>query len=174
MAERVTGAPPESVPPRVAVITVSTSRARDGGEDVSGDALAALVAELGGELVGRDLLADDRAAIEAALMQWADRGECDLLLTTGGTGFGPSDLTPEATEAVIERRAPGIAEALRAASAEHTRHWALSRATAGIRGATLIVNFPGNPKAVAETAPALLPLLPHAISLLRGTATAHE
>jgi molybdopterin adenylyltransferase len=170
----VTGAPPELAPPRVAVITISTSRAHAGGEDASGDALAALVAEMGGELGGRELLPDDRAAIEAALTRWADGGRCDLLLTTGGTGFAPSDLTPEATEAVIERRTPGIAEALRAASAEHTRYWALSRATAGIRGATLIVNFPGNPKAIAETAPALLPLLPHAISLLRGTATAHD
>jgi molybdopterin adenylyltransferase len=158
----------------VAVITISTSRAASGGEDASGDALAALVAEMGGELAGRELLTDDRGAIEATLRRWADGAECDLILTTGGTGFSPSDLTPEATEAVLERHAPGIAEALRAASAEHTRFWALSRATAGIRGATLIVNFPGNPKAIAETAPALLPLLPHAISLLRGAPTGHE
>jgi molybdenum cofactor synthesis domain-containing protein len=159
----------------VAVITVSSSRAAGGGgEDVSGDALVAFVEELEGELAGRELLADDCGAIEAALTRWSDEAECDLVLTTGGTVFAPSDLTPEATEAVIERRSPGIAEALRMASAEHTRHWALSRATAGIRGGTLIVNFPGNPKAIAETAPALLPLLPHAISLLRGAAATHD
>ena len=165
---------PSEQPPRAAVITVSSSRARDGGADESGDALVAFVEELGGELVGRELVADDRGEIEACLRRWADGGECDLVLTTGGTGFAAADVTPEATEAVLERRAPGISEAMRAASAEHTPHWMLSRAAAGIRGVTLIVNFPGNPKAIAETAGALLPALPHAISLLRGTPTAHR
>jgi molybdenum cofactor synthesis domain-containing protein len=159
---------------RVAVLTVSTSRAAEGGSDESGDALVAFAGELGGEVVDRRLVGDDRSEIEAALRQWADDGACDLVLTTGGTGFAATDVTPEATEAVVERRAPGIAEAMRAASAEHTHHWMLSRATAGIRGATLIVNFPGNPKAIAETAGALKPALPHAVSLLRGTPTAHR
>lgn len=170
----MTGRPSDSEPPRAAVLTVSSSRAAGGGSDESGDALALLVEEIGGRLVGRGLVGDDRGAIEAALRGWADGGECDLVLTTGGTGFAPSDVTPEATEAVVERPAPGIAEAMRRASAEHTRHWLLSRATAGIRGATLIVNFPGNPKAVAETAGALLPALPHAVSLLRGSPTSHR
>jgi molybdenum cofactor synthesis domain-containing protein len=165
---------PSSEPIRAAVLTVSTSRAAAGGADESGDALAGLVEELGGRLIGRELVADDREAIEAALREWADGERCDLVLTTGGTGFAASDVTPEATEAVIERRAPGVAEAMRAASAEHTPHWMLSRAVAGIRGATLIVNFPGNPKAIAETAGALRPALPHAISLLRGTPTTHR
>ena len=169
----MTGAP-SSEPPRAAVITVSTSRARDGGSDESGDALVALVSEMEGTLAGRDLVGDDRDAIEGCLRRWADGGACDLILTTGGTGFAASDVTPEATEAVIERRAPGIAEAMRTASAEHTRHWMLSRAVAGIRGSTLIVNFPGNPKAIAEIAGVLRPALPHAISLLRGTPTAHR
>jgi molybdopterin adenylyltransferase len=169
----MTGAP-SSEPLRAAVLTVSSSRARDGGGDESGDALAAWVSEIEATLAGRDLVGDDRAEIEGCLRRWADGGACDLILTTGGTGFAASDVTPEATEAVIERRAPGIAEAMRAASAEHTPHWMLSRATAGIRGATLIVNFPGNPKAIAETAGALRPVLPHAVSLLRGTPTAHR
>jgi len=169
----MTGAP-SSAPPRVAVLTVSTSRAEDGGSDESGDALVDFVADMEGMLVGRELVADDREEIEACLCRWADDGGCDLVLTTGGTGFAASDVTPEATEAVVERQAPGIAEAMRAASAEHTPHWMLSRATAGIRGATLIVNFPGNPKAIAETAEALLPALPHAVSLLRGAPTAHR
>jgi molybdopterin adenylyltransferase len=169
----MTGAP-SSEPLRAAVVTVSSSRARDGGSDESGDALVAFVSEIGGTLVGRELVRDDRGEIEGCLYRWADDGDCDLILTTGGTGFAASDVTPEATEAVIERRAPGIAEAMRAASAEHTHHWMLSRATAGIRGATLIVNFPGNPKAVAETAGALRPALPHAVSLLRGEPTAHR
>ncbi|HEX5526837.1 MAG TPA: MogA/MoaB family molybdenum cofactor biosynthesis protein [Solirubrobacterales bacterium] len=155
-------------------ITVSTSRAEGGGADESGEALVDFVGELEGMLVGRELLADDREEIEACLRRWADGGECDLILTTGGTGFAAADVTPEATEAVLERRAPGIAEAMRQASAEHTPHWMLSRAVAGIRGTTLIVNFPGNPKAIAETAGALLPALPHAVSLLRGTPTAHR
>ena len=165
---------PSSEPLRAVVLTVSTSRARDGGSDESGDALVALVSEMEGTLAGRDLVGDDRDAIEGCLRRWADGGACDLILTTGGTGFAASDVTPEATEAVIERRAPGIAEAMRTASAEHTRHWMLSRAVAGIRGSTLIVNFPGNPKAIAETAGALRPALPHAVSLLRGTPTAHR
>jgi molybdopterin adenylyltransferase len=169
----MTGAP-SSEPLRAAVVTVSSSRAREGGSDESGDALAAFLAEVGATLAGRELVADDREEIERCLRRWADGGDCDLVLTTGGTGFAASDVTPEATEAVIERRAPGIAEAMRAASAEHTHHWMLSRAIAGIRGATLIVNFPGSPKAIAETIGALRPALPHAVSLLRGAPTAHR
>jgi molybdopterin adenylyltransferase len=169
----MTGAP-SSEPLRAAVVTVSTSRAEGGGSDESGDALAAFVSEMDARLAGREVVADDQTLIEACLRRWADGGTCDLVLTTGGTGFAASDVTPEATEAVIERRAPGIAEAMRAASAEHTHHWMLSRATAGIRGATLIVNFPGNPKAIAETTGALRPALPHAVSLLRGAPTEHR
>src|SRR3954463_5164070 len=165
---------PSSEPLRAAVVTVSSSRARDGGSDESGDALVAFVAEMEGTLAGRDLIADDREEIERCLRRWADGGACDLILTPGGTGFAASDVTPEATEAVIERRAPGIAEAMRAASAKYTHHWMLSRAIAGIRGSTLIVNFPGNPKAIVETADALRPALPHAVSLLRGAPTAHR
>ena len=176
----MTGAPTASDPIRAAVITVSTSRAEgeagpgSGGPDESGEALAALVEEMEGTVAGRELIADDRAEIEACLRRWADGGECDLVLTTGGTGLAPSDVTPEATEAVLERRAPGIAEAMRAASAPHTRHWMLSSAVAGVRGGCLIVNFPGNPKAIAETAGAILPALPHAVSLLRQAPTAHR
>jgi molybdopterin adenylyltransferase len=169
----MTGAP-SSGPARAVVITVSSSRASAGGSDESGDALAAFVEEIEGALVGRELVSDDRAEIEACLRRWADGGGCDLVLTTGGTGFAASDLTPEATEAVLERRAPGVAEAMRAASAPHTPHWMLSRASAGIRGSALIVNFPGSPKAIAETAGALRAALPHAISLLRGAPTAHR
>jgi molybdenum cofactor synthesis domain-containing protein len=165
---------PSSGPVRVAVLTVSSSRAADGGSDESGDALIAFAGEIGGEVVWRQLVGDDRGEIETALRHWADAEACDLVLTTGGTGFAASDITPEATEAVVDRRAPGLAEAMRAASAEHTPHWMLSRATAGIRGATLIVNFPGNPKAIVESAGALASALPHAVSLLRGTPTAHR
>lgn len=159
--------------PGVVVVTASSSRARHGGADESGDALLALAESIGGEVVGRELLADDREAIEACLRRWADDPRCQLALTTGGTGFSPTDVTPEATEAVIERRAPGLAEAMRAASAAHTGHWMLSRGVAGIRGSTLIVNFPGNPKAIAEAGAAIAPALPHALALLRGVPAEH-
>jgi molybdenum cofactor synthesis domain-containing protein len=175
----VTGSAASSGPPRIAAITISTSRAERSAagqpvEDESGDALAVLAESLGGSVVGRELVADDRAAIEASLRRWADGEGCDLVLSTGGTGFSASDVTPEATEAVIERLAPGIAEAMRAASAPHTPHWMLSRGVAGIRARTLIVNFPGNPKAIAETGAALAPALPHAVALLRGEESRHR
>lgn len=170
----MTGTDPSSTAPRAAVITVSSSRAREGGADESGDALVRMVDSVGATLAGRELLADDQGAIEASLARWADVVGCDLILTTGGTGFSSTDVTPEATAAVIDRAAPGIAEAMRQASALHTEHWMLSRAIAGIRGTTLIVNFPGNPKAVAETFGAIAPALPHAIALLRGQSTPHR
>jgi molybdopterin adenylyltransferase len=162
-------------PLRAAVVTVSSSRAAGGGAaDESGEALATLLEATGGRVVERRLLPDDRGAIEAALRSLADRGDCDLILTTGGTGLAPSDVTPEATEAVLERRAPGMAEAMRAASAPHTKHWMLSRGSAGTRGRCLIVNFPGNPRAIEEIAGAILPALPHAVSLLRESPTPHR
>lgn len=158
---------------RAAVLTVSTSKAAGEGEDESGAVLAGLAREIGAELAARDLVPDDRAQIEARLRRWADE-DVELVLTTGGTGFAPSDLTPEATRAVIEREAPGLAEAMRAASREHSSHWMLSRGVAGIRGATLIVNFPGSPRAVAETGAAIASALPHAVALLRDRPTSHR
>ncbi len=124
-------------------------------------------------MVGRDLIADLRELIEQRLRHWADDERCELVLTSGGTGFSPNDVTPEATRAVIEREAPGIAEAMRAASREHTRHWMLSRAVAGIRGATLIVNFPGSPRSIEQAGAAIADALPHALKLLAGHADAH-
>jgi molybdopterin adenylyltransferase len=169
----VTGDATAEAGPRAAILTASTSRARSGGPDESGDALVALVESIGGSVVGRELLADDREAIEACLRRWIEDPGCDLVLTTGGTGFSPSDVTPEATEAVIERWAPGIAEAMRAASAAHTGNWMLSRGAAGISGATLLVNFPGHPKAIGEAGSAIAAALPHAIALLRGGQGGH-
>jgi molybdopterin adenylyltransferase len=159
---------------RVAIITVSSSKARGEGEDEGGPALAELAQTVGGEIVGTDLVPDDRALIESRLRHWVDDNGCALVLTTGGTGFAPSDVTPEATRAVIEREAPGIGEAMRAASRDHTPHWMLSRAVAGIRGGALIVNFPGNPSSIRQTAQALVPALPHALALLAGEPTHHE
>ena len=158
---------------RAAVLTISTSKARGDGEDESGPALVEFARSLGAEVEGTDVIPDDRDEIQSRLRHWSDDRSCDLVLTSGGTGFAPSDVTPEATKAVLDREAPGIAEAMRAASREHTTHWMLSRAVAGIRGRTLIVNFPGSPKSVRETADAIAPALPHALALLAGAETRH-
>jgi molybdenum cofactor synthesis domain-containing protein len=154
---------------RAAIVTVSTSKS-GGSEaaDESGEGLAALAATLGAEIAGREIIPDDRAVIAERLRHWSDDERCDLILTTGGTGVAPSDVTPEATRDVIEREAPGIAEAMRAASREHTPHWMLSRGVAGIRGRALIVNFPGSPRSIGQTGAAIADALPHALDLLAG------
>lgn len=156
-----------------AVITISTSKARGEGEDTGGAALASYAEELGAELAGREVITDDQELIAERLRHFADVVGCDLVLTTGGTGFSPTDVTPEATRAVIEREAPGIGEAMRAASREHTRHWMLSRAVAGIRGRTLIVNFPGSPRSIGEAGEAIAAALPHALDLIAGRHSRH-
>ena len=151
---------------RAAVLSISTSRASGRGTDASGPKLADLAQSLGAEVAAVELLADDRELLEERLRHWADVGGCELILTTGGTGFAPSDVTPEASAAVIERPAPGIAEAMREASRAHTRHWMLSRAIAGIRGRTLIINFPGSPASIEQAGAAIAAALPHAVELL--------
>ena len=158
---------------RAAILTISTSRAAGEGGDESGDGLVRWAASLGAEIAGREVIPDDRELISARLVHWSDADGCDLVLTTGGTGFSPGDLTPEATRAVIEREAPGIPEAMRAASRPHTRHWMLSRGVAGIRGSTLIVNFPGSPKSIEEAGDAIAAALPHALELVAGKHGAH-
>jgi molybdopterin adenylyltransferase len=158
---------------RAAIVTVSSSRAGGDGEDESGAQLAAFAERLGAEVAGRELIPDDRGRIEERLRHWADEEGCELVLTTGGTGFAPADVTPDATRAVLEREAPGLAEAMRAASREHTTHWMLSRAAAGIRGATLIVNFPGSPASIEQAGAAIAAALPHAVELLRERPTSH-
>jgi molybdopterin adenylyltransferase len=158
---------------RAAIITISTSKARGEGEDRSGPRLAELATRLGARLAGREVIADERSTIESRLRHWADVERCELVLTTGGTGLSPTDVTPEATRAVLEREAPGIAEAMRDASRAHTPYWMLSRAIAGTRGSTLIVNFPGSPASIDEVGEALLEALPHALGLLAGGSPAH-
>jgi molybdopterin adenylyltransferase len=158
---------------RAAILTVSTSRATSQGADEGGDALAGYAGALGAELAGREVIPDDRELISQRLVHWADREGCDLVLTTGGTGFSPNDLTPEATRAVIEREAPGIPEAMRAASRRYTHHWMLSRGIAGIRGSTLIINFPGSPGSIGEAGEAIAAALPHALELVAGKRSAH-
>ena len=158
---------------RVATITVSTSRSAGAGEDGSTPALAEYVVSMGAELVGAELIPDDRAGIEERLREWADGGRVDLILTSGGTGLAPGDVTPEATRAVIDREAPGIAEAMRLASQPHTRYWMMSRGVAGLRGRVLIINFPGNPKAIAEAGEPLRDALEHAMALLLDRPAGH-
>ena len=154
---------------RAAIVTVSTSKS-GGSEaaDESGERLAGFVADLGAEIAGREIIPDDRAVIAERLRHWSDDEDCDLILTTGGTGVAPSDVTPEATGDVIEREAPGIAEAMRTASREHTPHWMLSRGVAGIRGQTLIINFPGSPRSISQAGAAIADALPHALDQLAG------
>jgi molybdopterin adenylyltransferase len=152
---------------RIAILTVSDRSASGERPDISGPALAEMVETQGWQIVRQAILPDDRQALEYRLITWADGGEIDVVLTTGGTGFSPRDVTPEATQAVIERAAPGLAEAMRTASLLVTPHAMLSRATAGIRKRTLIVNLPGSPKGAIENLQVLLPVLPHAVQLLR-------
>ena len=158
---------------RVAILTVSTSRAARGGPDESGERLEQFAREIGGEIAAREIVSDDQELIEQRLRHFSDVERCDLVLTTGGTGVAPRDLTPEATRTVIEREVPGIGEAMREASRPHTKHWLLSRGVAGIRGATLIVNFPGSPRSIVQTAAAIADALPHALALIAGEPSEH-
>ena len=150
---------------RAAVLTISTSLAGGGGEDVSGPALVKLCEEAGLD-VQHELVGDDRESIVAALKRLADHDGVRFVFTTGGTGLTLDDVTPEATRSVIDREAPGYAEAIRADSRQHTPLGLLSRGVAGVRGRTLIVNLPGNPKAIEQSWPIVEPTLEHAAQLL--------
>jgi molybdenum cofactor synthesis domain-containing protein len=161
---------------RAAVITVSTSVAVRQAEDRSGELLAGLVEQAGAEVVAREIVADDREQIEQSLRRHAaPEAETPLIFTTGGTGLTPDDLTPEATRAVIDRHAPGFAEAMRAESLRHTPLGILTRGVSGISNRTLIINFPGNPKAIGELFPVIAPTLEHAVATLqREGGRAHD
>lgn len=152
---------------RAVVVTVSDRASAGAYEDETGPAVAAFLAGHGYEVAGTLVVPDDRPLIEAALKGAAER-DAALVLTCGGTGFSPRDVTPEATEAVCERRVPGLPEAMRAASARITDRAWLSRATAGIRGRTLIVNLPGSPRAAVENLEAVVGPLAHGLDILRG------
>lgn len=159
----------------VGILTISDSSYRGEREDLSGPLIREMVVErLGAKVELEAVVPDEFDIIKGTLMVWSDEVGLDLILTTGGTGFGPRDVTPEATRVVIEREAPGLAEAMRAKGLEITPHAILSRAVAGIRGHTLIVNLPGSPKAVREDLEVILPAFPHGIELLKGGRGGHE
>src|SRR5918999_3125302 len=156
-----------------AVVTVSDGVSAGTRADESGDVAQSLLAEHGFDVVRRVVVPDDRVRIEDALRELSDGDETALVVTTGGTGFGPRDVTPEATRAVIDREAPGLAELMRSSGLAHTPMAALSRAVAGAVSRTLIVNLPGSPAGVRESLDAVLPVVPHALELLGGSAGAH-
>ncbi|WP_245604143.1 MogA/MoaB family molybdenum cofactor biosynthesis protein, partial [Patulibacter minatonensis] len=158
---------PLDPPIRVGLLTVSTSRAEGPPDDPGSLALRDLAAALRADVATADRVPDDRTAIAAAIARFADEHGCDLVLTAGGTGCTIDDVTPEATLDACDRQVPGIAEALRLESREHTHAWPLSRGVAAARGRTLVVNLPGSPKAAAEAIPVLGPVVDHAVRLLR-------
>src|ERR1700683_1634089 len=151
---------------RAAIVTVSDSVVAGTREDRSGAMLRQRAQALGWQVTALETVPDEIDRIASVLTRLADSGQVSLVLTTGGTGVAPRDVTPEAARSVIQREVPGIAEAMREASRPHTRHWMLSRGVAGIRGRTLIINFPGSPRSIAQTAAAVADALPHALALI--------
>ena len=153
------------------ILTISDAGSKGEREDTSGDAIAKIMTDLGFRLALRDIVPDEPDLVSERLRDWSDGGEVDVVLTTGGTGLGPRDITPEATRAVIELEVPGIAEAMRMLTIESTPMAMLSRSVAGIRAGCLIVNLPGSPKAVRETLAIAIQAIPHALEMIRGWRT---
>lgn len=153
---------------RVSIITVSDSVSTGKREDLSGTSLAEKCTELGWEVISKSVMPDDEGLIRTQLLALTDSGKIDAVLTTGGTGVGPRDVTPEATAAVVTRQIPGLAELMRQTGLQKTRNAALSRSIAGVRGECLIINLPGSPGGAVESFEAIAQLLPHAVAVLHG------
>jgi molybdenum cofactor synthesis domain-containing protein len=159
---------PQNIKITAVILTVSDRSSRGEREDKSGSVIKELLESINAEIKDYRIVPDEKDVIADAMIEFADKIEVDLIVSTGGTGLAPRDVTPEATLEVIDRRVPGIEEAMRAESIKITPHGMLSRAIAGIRNRTLIINLPGSPKAVRETLSVVLPAIPHAIEIMRG------
>jgi molybdenum cofactor synthesis domain-containing protein len=159
--------------PRAGILTISDKGAAGEREDTSGAVIRELLGSIGAAVERYEVIPDEQPKIGERLLEWSDNGDLDLIVTTGGTGLGPRDVTPEATRSVIDYEVPGLAEAMRAEGLKHTPMSMLSRAVAGVRGRTLIINMPGSPKGVRENLSVILPVLPHALELLRGERSEH-
>ncbi len=159
---------------RVGILTISTKGAAGLRQDTSGQAIRELLSGMDAEVERYEIIPDQREQIMDRLRRWCDDDRLDLVVTTGGTGLSPTDVTPEATLAVIDYQVPGLAEAMRAEGLKHTPLAMLSRAVVGVRGRTLIINLPGSPRGVRENLEAVLPVLPHALEMLRGEAGEHR
>lgn len=158
---------------RLGILTISDKGSRGERKDLSGPAIEEVLKGIGAEVVRYEIVPDERDMIAERLATWADSGDMDLLVTTGGTGLAPRDVTPEATLSVVERLVPGLPELMRFEGMKQTANACLSRAVAGTRGQTLIVNLPGSPRAVVENLEAILEILPHAIATIRGEVGDH-
>jgi molybdopterin adenylyltransferase len=154
----------------VGVLTISDKGARGERQDKSGEVIREILPSMDARIVNYDVIPDEKELIVAKLIKWVDEDDLDVLITTGGTGLAPRDVTPEATIDVVDRIVPGFAEAMRAESLKKTPHAMLSRAVVGTRGKCLIINLPGSPKAVRECLQVILPALPHAVETLKGQA----
>jgi molybdenum cofactor synthesis domain-containing protein len=152
----------------LAVLTISDAGSKGEREDSSGDAIVEIMTGQGFDLKARDIIPDERDLISTRLREWSDSGDFDLILTTGGTGLGPRDVTPEATRAVLDIEVPGIAEAIRVETLKKTPLSMLSRSVAGVRSGCLVVNLPGSPKGVRECLEVAAPVLPHGLEMIRG------
>ena len=158
----------------VGILTISDKGALGQRYDESGQVIRDFFSDLDSDIVNYEIIPDEVDVIHQKLVEWADSSETDVIITTGGTGLGERDVTPEATLAVVDRVVPGFAEAMRARSLSKTPMAMLSRATAGVRGRSLIINLPGSPKAVRECLEVVLPAIPHAVDIIKGVVTEHS